>query len=85
GQYIQQGLRNIFETVINISKPKVDININKEDENTDGLNYLAGRSMDFVNKRAFMGTVLAHVDGGVPNLIINVPEISDYYFGKTVY
>jgi glucose-6-phosphate isomerase len=85
GQYIQDGLRNIFETVINIEKPLKEITIKEASENIDGLNYLAGKTIDFVNKKAFQGTVLAHNDGGVPNLILNVPEISPYYFGYMVY
>lgn len=85
GQYIQDGLRNIFETVINIEKPSAQMEINADSEDMDGLNYLAGRTLDFVNKKALYGTVLAHMDGGVPNLILNVPEISPYYFGHMVY
>lgn len=85
GQYIQEGLRNIFETVINIEKPSVEMEIIEDKDNIDGLNFLSGKTMDFVNKKAFQGTVLAHVDGGVPNLILNVPEMSEYYFGYMVY
>ncbi|SHF12268.1 glucose-6-phosphate isomerase [Clostridium fallax] len=85
GQYIQEGLRNIFETVINIEKPKYEMTIKESKENIDGLNFLAGKTMDFVNKKAFQGTTLAHNDGGVPNIVINVPEISPYYFGYMVY
>lgn len=85
GQYIQEGLRNIFETVINVGKPKHDIVIEDSSENIDGLNFLAGKTMDYVNSKAFQGTLLAHNDGGVPNMVINVPEISPYYFGYLVY
>lgn len=85
GQYIQDGLRNIFETVINIEKPRYDVEIKEDKDNIDGLNFLSGKTMDFVNKKAFEGTVLAHNDGGVPNIIINVPEMTPYYFGKLVY
>ena len=85
GQYIQEGRRNLFETVINIETSKKSVIIEETDDNLDGLNFLAGKDMDFVNKKAFQGTVLAHNDGGVPNMIINVPEISPYYFGKLVY
>ena len=85
GQYIQEGLRNLFETVINVEKAKREIIVEESAENVDGLNFLAGKTMDFVNKKAFQGTVLAHNDGGVPNLIINVPEINPYYFGQMVY
>lgn len=85
GQYIQDGRRILFETVINIEKPKYEINIEKAENDLDGLNFLAGKSMDFINKKAFQGTLLAHSDGGVPNMILNVPEISPYYFGYMVY
>ncbi|WP_294152622.1 glucose-6-phosphate isomerase [uncultured Clostridium sp.] len=85
GQYIQEGRRILFETVINIEKPKYEINIEKDAEDLDGLNFLAGKTMDFVNKQAFQGTLLAHNDGGVPNMVLNVPEISAYYFGYMVY
>lgn len=85
GQYIQEGVRNIFETVINVETPKVDITIGTDPENVDGLNFLSGQTMDFVNHKAFQGTVLAHNDGGVPNLIFNVPQLNEYYFGQLVY
>lgn len=85
GQYIQDGLRNIFETVINIENPSKDMELKAIEEDIDGLNYLSGKTIDFVNKKAFQGTMLAHNDGGVPNFIINVPEISPYYFGYLVY
>ena len=85
GQYIQDGLRNLFETVLNVESPKADITIEKDDENIDGLNFLAGKTMDYVNHQAFLGTILAHNDGGVPNLIINIPSLSEYYFGYLVY
>ncbi|EYE87981.1 glucose-6-phosphate isomerase [Fervidicella metallireducens AeB] len=85
GQYIQEGERSLFETVINVEKVREDITIKEEKDNIDGLNFLSGKTMDFVNKKAFQGTVLAHNDGGVPNLIINIPELTPYYFGKLVY
>ena len=85
GQYIQQGERILFETVVSFDKPKKEIVIEEESENLDGLNFVAGKSMDFVNKKAFEGTVLAHTDGGVPNMIIEIPEMSAYYFGYLVY
>lgn len=85
GQYIQDGLRHIFETVINIDQPRHDIIITRDKDNLDGLNFLAGKTLDFVNKRAFEGTLLAHTDGGVPNLIVNVPRINEHYFGQLVY
>ena len=85
GQYIQDGQRNLFETVINVGKAKHEIVIEANVDDADGLNFLAGKTMDFVNNKAFEGTLLAHNDGGVPNLIINVPELTPYYFGKLAY
>lgn len=85
GQYIQDGLRNIFETVLNVEKPKKNMNIKETRDNVDGLNFLAGKEIDFVNKKALQGTLFAHNDGGVPNLIINIPELNEYYFGQLVY
>ena len=85
GQYIQDGQRNLFETVINVGKAKHEIVIEANADDADGLNFLAGKTMDFVNNKAFEGTLLAHNDGGVPNLIINVPELTPYYFGKLAY
>ena len=85
GQYIQDGRRDLFETVISVEKAKKEIVIEESKENVDGLNFLAGKTMDFVNKKAFQGTLLAHNDGGVPNLVVNVPELTPYYFGRMVY
>ena len=85
GQYIQEGRRTLFETVINVEKAKYEINIEAAENDMDGLNFLAGKTMDFVNKKAFEGTILAHNDGGVPNMVLNVPELSPYYFGYMVY
>ena len=85
GQFIQEGRRNLFETTINVEKPNRDIVIKEDKNNTDGLNYLAGKTVDLVNKKAFEGTLMAHVKGQVPNLIINVPELNEYYFGKLIY
>lgn len=85
GQYIQDGLRNLFETVINVGKAKKSITIKEDKDNVDGLNFLAGKDMNFVNNKALEGTLLAHTDGGVPNLIVNVPELNEYYFGNLVY
>ena len=85
GQYIQDGQRNLFETVINVGKAKHEIVIEANADDADGLNFLAGKTMDFINSKAFEGTLLAHNDGGVPNLIINVPELTPYYFGKLAY
>jgi glucose-6-phosphate isomerase len=85
GQYIQDGMRIIYETVVNIEKVRKDVVIINDEENMDGLNFISGKSMNFVNKKAFLGTVLAHNDGEVPNIIVNVPEMNAYYFGKLVY
>jgi glucose-6-phosphate isomerase len=85
GQFLQDGMRNIFETVLNIEKPACDIVIKEDEKNVDGLNFLAGRSMSYVNSKAFEGTVIAHYDGGVPSIIVNIPEINEYYFGKLIY
>lgn len=85
GQYVQDGMRNIFETILNVGKFEYKIEINEDKDNLDGLNYLSGRTLDYVNKMAMRGSILAHEDGGVPNLIINIPEISPYYFGYLVY
>lgn len=85
GQYIQEGLRNLFETVLVVEKPETDITISSDPDNVDGLNFLAGKTFDFVNKQAFKGTVLAHVDGGVPNLVVSIPEVTPAYFGALVY
>ncbi|ECH6824552.1 glucose-6-phosphate isomerase [Listeria monocytogenes] len=85
GQYIQDGRRNLFETVIKVDKPRHNLTINKEDVDLDGLNYLAGETVDFVNTKAFEGTLLAHTDGEVPNFVVEVPELDAYTFGYLVY
>ncbi len=85
GQYIQDGRRNLFETVLYVENAKQDIVIEEDQDNVDGLNFLAGKSMDFVNKQAFTGTSLAHVDGGVPNLMISLKALDAYTFGQLVY
>jgi len=85
GQYIQDGKRHLFETLINIETPELDMVIEEEEVNLDGLNYLAGKTMDYVNKKAAEGTILAHTDGGVPNLIVNVPESTPYHLGYMYY
>lgn len=85
GQYIQEGKRHLFETLINIETPEVDMDILADELNLDGLNYLAGKSLDYVNKKASEGTILAHTDGGVPNLVINLPEANEYYLGQLFY
>ncbi|MFC4323442.1 glucose-6-phosphate isomerase [Litchfieldia salsa] len=85
GQYVQEGRRDIFETVLHVAKSRHELTIEEEANDLDGLNYLAGQSVDFVNKKAFEGTMLAHTDGGVPNLIVNLPEMNEYTFGYLVY
>ena len=85
GQYIQEGRRELFETIINIDSGSKDLTIKSNDENLDGLNYLEGKTLNWVNKQAMMGTVLAHNDGGVPVVLINIPELSPYHFGYLVY
>lgn len=85
GQFIQDGARIMFETVINIEKSREEIIINEEPVDLDGLNYLAGKSVDFVNKSAMNGTILAHTDGQVPNLMVNLPEVNEYYLGELFY
>lgn len=85
GQLIQDGKRNLFETVINIEKPRYDLKILEDSEDLDGLNYLAGNTVDYVNKKAIEGTLMAHVDGGVPNLRISMPELNEYNLGKLLY
>jgi len=85
GQYIQEGRRFLFETVINVEEVRHELTIQKETTDLDGLNYLAGKTIDFVNKNAFKGTILAHVDGGVPNLVLNLKRLDAYGFGYLVY
>lgn len=85
GQYIQEGLRVLTETFINIEKPRKNVIIEENKDNLDGLNFLAKKSMDFVNQQAFRGTILAHSDGNVPAMVVNVPELTPYYFGNMVY
>ncbi|KGL37516.1 glucose-6-phosphate isomerase [Listeria newyorkensis] len=85
GQYIQEGRRNIFETVVKVTKARHEITINKEDNDLDGLNYLAGQTVDYVNDKAFQGTLLAHTDGDVPNFVVEIPSLDAYSFGYLVY
>ncbi|MGG3189318.1 glucose-6-phosphate isomerase [Priestia megaterium] len=85
GQYVQEGRRNLIETVMQIKKPQIEVTIQEDPENIDGLNFLAGKTMDEVNKNAFQGTLLAHVDGEVPNLIIELDELNEYTYGEMVY
>ncbi|MDR1674197.1 MAG: glucose-6-phosphate isomerase [Oscillospiraceae bacterium] len=85
GQYIQEGLRIIFETVIDIKKPKTDFFLEDDPENLDSLNFLTGQNMSEVNRKAFEGTVLAHSQGGVPNIVLELEDRSEYSFGYMVY
>lgn len=85
GQYIQDGRRNLFETVINIENLEKDIFIDEVAEDLDGLNYLAGKDLSFVNEKAFVGTLLAHIDGGTPNIVLNIPEVNEYNIGYLIY
>ena len=85
GQYVQEGRRFLFETVLKVDTPKHDIKIEEDPDDLDGLNYLAGKTMDEVNTKAFEGTLLAHTDGGVPNLVVRVPRLDAETFGYLVY
>jgi len=85
GQYIQDGARIMFETVLDIEKSPAEILLKEEETDTDGMNYLAGKSVDFVNKSAMNGTILAHTDGDVPNLKINIPDMSAFSLGSLFY
>ena len=85
GQYIQDGSRILFETVVQIGKPKYELTIGTDPTNVDGLNFLAGKTVDFVNKKAFEGTVLAHTDGKVPNIVLDIPEVSEKELGCLIY
>ena len=85
GQFIQDGSRIMFETVLNVEESPAEILLNKEDVDTDGMNYLAGKSVDFVNKSAMNGTILAHTDGNVPNLMVKIPEQNEFYLGELFY
>ena len=85
GQFIQDGSRNMFETVINIETSREELVLQEEPVDLDGLNYLAGKSVDFVNKSAMNGPILAHTDGQVPNLMVKVPEVNEFYLGELFY
>lgn len=85
GQFVQDGSRNMFETVVHIGTPKQDFYIEEDSDNFDGLNFLAGQNMSVVNERAFQGTVLAHMDGGAPNMVLNIDDMGEYEFGYLVY
>ena len=85
GQYIQEGRRNLFETVINIEKPEKDIKLKLEEDDLDNLNYLAGKNLSYVNKKAMEGTIQAHVDGDVPNVLINIEKLNANNMGQLIY
>ncbi len=85
GQYIQDGERHLFETVISVAEPNYKIEFPYDEANLDGLNFLAGKRVDEVNKMAELGTMLAHVDGGVPNMKVTLPKLNEYYLGELIY
>ena len=85
GQYIQQGKRNLIETVINIKTPNSNIKINSDDDNLDGLNYLAGKDLDYINKKAMEGTIEAHITGNVPNILITIDKLDEENLGQLIY
>lgn len=85
GQFIQDGARIMFETVLNIQKPREDLTLGLEEQDLDGLNYLSGKTIDFVNKSAMNGTILAHTDGNVANIVINIPEQTPFFIGELFY
>lgn len=85
GQYIQEGRRNLFETVVNIETSKEDITMKADEDNLDGLNYLEGKGLDYINKKAMEGTMMAHTKGGVPNILINVEELTEEAMGELIY
>ena len=85
GQWIQEGERTIFETVVSVEEANHTLHFPADEENLDGLNFLAGKRVDEVNKMAELGTRLAHVDGGVPNLRIVLPQLNEYYLGQLIY
>ena len=85
GQSIQDGTRNLFETVVNVEKPRHEMTIPAMAEDLDGLQYLEGQTIDFVNKKAFQGTLLAHTDGNVPNLLVNIPAMDEHSLGQLIY
>ena len=85
GQFIQDGNRNLFETVVDIQTPAEDFFLEEDPENLDGLNFLSGQEMSGVNRRALEGTILAHTQGGVPNMVLEVPDSGEYEYGYLVY
>nr|WP_295971396.1 glucose-6-phosphate isomerase [uncultured Bacillus sp.] len=85
GQYVQEGRRDLFETIVKVDTPRRELTIEKAENDLDKLNYLAGQTVDFVNNKAFEGAMLAHTDGGVPNLVVSIPKLDEYTFGYLVY
>ena len=85
GQYIQQGERLLFETVLWINEPKADVEIKFDEDNADGINFVAGKTVNYVNRKAFEGTVLAHTDGGVPNIVLEMDKADEYHLGWLIY
>ena len=85
GQYVQDGRRNLFETVINVKTPNLNVRLNADDDNLDGLNYLTGKDLDYVNKKAMEGTIEAHVTGGVPNILVTIEELNEENIGELIY
>lgn len=85
GQLVQQGKRNIFETILNVKLDRSFITLPEVEDDEDGLNYLAGKDIDYINKQAFLGTLKAHVDGQVPNIVINIDDINEYSVGQLIY
>ena len=85
GQFIQDGSRVMFETVVSVGKTKQDLFIENDPNNFDGLNFLSNQNMSVVNRKAFEGTVIAHTEGGVPNIVLELPEMNEYEFGYLVY
>jgi glucose-6-phosphate isomerase len=85
GQFIQEGKKVLFETVVNIEEPQKDVTIGKDALNLDQLNYLENKTIDYVNKQALKGTMLAHLDGGTPNMVLTIPKVDAYSFGYLVY
>ena len=85
GQYIQEGRRILFETVINIENSEADIAMKADEDNLDGLNYLEGKGLDYINKKAMEGTIMAHTKGGVPNIVINLEDLTEESIGELIY
>jgi glucose-6-phosphate isomerase len=85
GQWIQEGVRNIFETVVTVKSPNKKVVIPSDADNLDSLNFLAGKRVDEVNKMAELGTLIAHTDGGVPNIQVEIPMLNEYYLGQLIY